>query len=65
MFGDLANYVRKKIVSEDFEPVLLPALVHVLTGGLSRASSGVLQVGWPWAGWIIVPKEDFAAKVSY
>lgn len=60
MLGDLANYVRK-ILPEDFEPVLLPALVHALMGGLRRAS-GVLQADWPWAGWIIVPKEDFAAK---
>lgn len=65
MFRDLANYIRKKIIPEDFEPVLLPALVHGLTGGPSRASSEVLQVDWPWADWIIVPKEDFAAKVSY
>lgn len=64
MLGDLANYVRK-ILSEDFELVLLPAFVQGLMGGLSRASSGVLQVSWPWAGWIIVPKEDFAAKVSH
>lgn len=64
MLGDLANYVRK-ILSEDSEPVLLPALVHGLMSGLSRASSGVLQADRPWAGWIIVPKEDFTAKVPY
>lgn len=46
MLGALANYVRK-ILSEYFEPVLLPALLRGLMGGFSRASSGVLQVDWP------------------
>lgn len=44
MLGDLANYVRK-IVSEDFEPVLLPAFVHGLMGGLLRCVTGGLAVG--------------------
>lgn len=42
MLGDLANDVRKKILSEDFETALLPALAHGLVGGLSRASSDAL-----------------------
>lgn len=65
VLGDLANDVRKKIFSEDFETALLPALAHGLVGGLSRASSHASRGDWPWASWIIVPKEDFVAKVSY
>lgn len=44
VLGDLANYVRK-IVSEDFEPVLLPAFGR--TCGLLRCVTGGLAVGRP------------------
>lgn len=65
VLGDMAKDVRNKMLSEDFETALLPALLHGLVGSLSRASSNVLQGYWPWASLIIVPKEDFVAKVSY
>lgn len=54
MLGDLANLAQK-----GFELLLLPALVHRLMGGLSRASEDVLQLDWPWAGWIRVPKVSY------
>lgn len=42
---DLAKGARRKILSEDFEIALLPAIAHGLVGGHPRCITGGLAMG--------------------